>query len=293
MDQRISLARRPATYSPMHTTPLSEFELDEVTNESLVAVIRSPAVPGLDVGQDTRTWDRIGGARIAVGPGCIAAVNGGDAGHRSPSRRGVLGDPAVMLFRRIHGVLRTGAQHGLEPVLVGVAESPGHLRTKVKRLATALHLPDVDPDRHAMSQSLAASRQRVESFPHLPPSVRGVKADGRGGGRAPEPTVLSMTSKISHGVSGAIRRFAGWVAGGSVGHPMLEGINYWDELRDSPSQMEICFAIFVNVLELDDSGQPINEKYAEKRAATWIYQYCTGKLPPGQPELEPWEVELY
>jgi hypothetical protein len=33
---------------------------------------------------------------------------------------------------------------------------------------------------------------------------------------------------------------------------MLEGINYWDELKDSPSQMETCFAIFVNVLELDE-----------------------------------------
>jgi hypothetical protein len=33
-----------------------------------------------------------------------------------------------------------------------------------------------------------------------------------------------MTSKISHGASGAIRRFAGWVATGSVCHPMLEGI---------------------------------------------------------------------
>jgi hypothetical protein len=90
-----------------------------------------------------------------------------------------------------------------------------------------------------------------------------------------------MTSKISHGASGAIRRFAGWVARGSVGHPMLEGISYWNELRDPPSQMETCFAIFANTLELDDSGQPVNEKYAEKRAATWIYQYCTGKLPPG------------
>jgi hypothetical protein len=92
---------------------------------------------------------------------------------------------------------------------------------------------------------------------------------------------------------GAIRRFAGWVASGSVGRPMLEGINYWDELRDSPSQLETCFAIFVNDLDLDDSGQPVNEKYAEKRAATWIYQYCTGKLPPGQPALEPWKTELY
>jgi hypothetical protein len=102
-----------------------------------------------------------------------------------------------------------------------------------------------------------------------------------------------MTSKISHGASGAVRRFAGWVARGSVGHPMLEGINYWDELKDSPSQMETCFAIFINVLELDDSGQPVNEKHAEARAATWLYRYCTGELPPGQPDLESWEVELY
>ena len=62
---------------------------------------------------------------------------------------------------------------------------------------------------------------------------------------------------------------------------MLEAINYWDELKDSPSQMEICFAIFANVLELDDSGQPVNEKHAEARAATYLYRYCTGELPPG------------
>lgn len=100
-------------------------------------------------------------------------------------------------------------------------------------------------------------------------------------------------AKISSGGSGAIRRFAGWVAQGSVGHPMLEGINYWDELKDSPSQMETCFAICANVLELDESGAPINEEYAERRAATWLYQYCTGRLLDGQAALEPWEVELY
>jgi hypothetical protein len=46
---------------------------------------------------------------------------------------------------------------------------------------------------------------------------------------------------------------------------MLEGINYWDKLADSPSQMEKCFAIFVNVLQLDEHGEPVNEKYAERR----------------------------
>jgi hypothetical protein len=74
---------------------------------------------------------------------------------------------------------------------------------------------------------------------------------------------------------------------------MLEGINYWDELKDSPSQMETCFAVFVNVLELDEHGNPVNEKHAERRAATFLHQYCTGQLPPGEPDLEYWEVELH
>jgi hypothetical protein len=74
---------------------------------------------------------------------------------------------------------------------------------------------------------------------------------------------------------------------------MLEGISYRDAVAESPSQTEICFAIFANVLELDDNGEPVNEKYAERRAATWLYRHCTGELPPGEAALEPWEVQLY
>jgi hypothetical protein len=102
-----------------------------------------------------------------------------------------------------------------------------------------------------------------------------------------------VSTKLAHGASGALRRFAGWVARGSVGHPLLDGIDYRDDLRDSPSQMETLFAIFANVLELDDDGEPVNEKHAERRAAAWLYQYCTGSLPPGEPELESWEVALH
>jgi hypothetical protein len=107
------------------------------------------------------------------------------------------------------------------------------------------------------------------------------------------PRVFIMTTHLGSGVSGAIRRFAGWVANGSVGHPLLQGIEYWTALEESPSQMETCFAIFVNVLELDDLGNPTNEKYAERRAALWLYQYCTGSLPEGEAPLEPWECELF
>ncbi len=85
----------------------------------------------------------------------------------------------------------------------------------------------------------------------------------------------------------------GWIARGSVGHPMLEGIDYWEAVRESPSQLETCFAIFANVLELDDRGEPVNEKHAERRAVTWLYLYCAGELPPGEADLKPWECALY
>jgi hypothetical protein len=88
-----------------------------------------------------------------------------------------------------------------------------------------------------------------------------------------------MSSHLSHGASGAIRRFAGWVARGSVGHPMLEGIDYWDAMRESPSQLETCFAIFANGLEPDERGEPLNEKYAERRAAAWLYKYEVKSTP--------------
>ncbi|MFG3099490.1 hypothetical protein ACGFZL_02975 [Streptomyces sp. NPDC048182] len=78
-----------------------------------------------------------------------------------------------------------------------------------------------------------------------------------------------------------------------MGHPTLRGIDYWEELRESPSQLETCVAIFANVLELDDHGEPLNENYAERRAATWLHRYCTGELPPGEPDLEPWECRLH
>jgi hypothetical protein len=34
-----------------------------------------------------------------------------------------------------------------------------------------------------------------------------------------------------------------------------------------------------------EQGDPVNEKYAERRAAAWLYRYRTGKLPPGGPGI--------
>jgi hypothetical protein len=101
-----------------------------------------------------------------------------------------------------------------------------------------------------------------------------------------------MMQKLRDSVSGALRTFAFWVANGTLGHPMLEGFEYRQVLFVEPSAMERVFAIFANVLELDETGQVTNAKHAEHRAAQWLRAY----LEPGfviEPALEDWEMALH
>lgn len=80
--------------------------------------------------------------------------------------------------------------------------------------------------------------------------------------------------KVSKSLSGAIRQFSFWLANGSVGYPLLEGVDYISVFREEPSLLESVYAIFINNIEMDDTGTVLNAKYAEKRAAQYIRQYC-------------------
>jgi hypothetical protein len=98
--------------------------------------------------------------------------------------------------------------------------------------------------------------------------------------------------KLEHSFSAALRSFALWVANGTIGHPLLEGLEYRQALFEEPSAMERLFAIFTNVIELDDHGHVTNAKHAEHRAALWLQAY----LEPGfviEPPLEDWEITLH
>ena len=97
-------------------------------------------------------------------------------------------------------------------------------------------------------------------------------------------------SHLSHSVSGAIRTFSFWIANRSVGHPLLDGVDYSCIFKE-PSALEQVYAIFVNVLEFSDTGQVMNAKYAERRAAQYILQYVAGKKV--EPPFENWEVALH
>ena len=54
----------------------------------------------------------------------------------------------------------------------------------------------------------------------------------------------------------------------------LEGIDYLPLYGEEPSAIEQVFAIYANVIEIDENGNVLNAKYAEKRATDYLRSYC-------------------
>ena len=96
--------------------------------------------------------------------------------------------------------------------------------------------------------------------------------------------------KLSHSFSGALRTFAYFMSSGSQN--TLEGVNYLPLYGSEPSAIEMVYAIYVNVLELDDEGIVLNAKYAEKRATDWLRHYCDPDFVV-DPPYDDWEMYLY
>ncbi|MCL9662281.1 hypothetical protein L2089_16415 [Paenibacillus hunanensis] len=97
--------------------------------------------------------------------------------------------------------------------------------------------------------------------------------------------------KLSPSFSGALRTFSFWIANGTVGMPLLKGIDY-SCIFEEPSALEQAYAIFANVIEMDDEGVVCNAKHAEMRAAQFIRSYVDENYTV-EPEFEGWEVALY
>ena len=53
----------------------------------------------------------------------------------------------------------------------------------------------------------------------------------------------------------------------------FRGVDYLTAYGSEPSAIEQVFAIYANVIELDDDGPVINAKYAEKRATDYLRAY--------------------
>lgn len=96
--------------------------------------------------------------------------------------------------------------------------------------------------------------------------------------------------KLSNDFSGALRTFAYYMASGS--HYMLENVEYIDIYGSETSAIEMVFAIFANVIEMDGEGNVLNFTYAQRRATDYLRSYCDTSFKV-KPPLEDWETELY
>jgi len=99
-----------------------------------------------------------------------------------------------------------------------------------------------------------------------------------------------MHLKLGDSFSGALRRFAYFMASGS--QDTLEGIDYLSLYGKEPSAIEQVFAIYANVIELDENVSVLNAKYAEKRATDYLRSYCDPNFHV-DPPYEDWEVALH
>jgi hypothetical protein len=99
-----------------------------------------------------------------------------------------------------------------------------------------------------------------------------------------------MSNHLSNSFSGALRTFAYFMASGT--HYMLEGVDYLSLYGSEPSAIEQAFAIYANVIKLDDEGQVLNATYAQKRATDYIRMYVDSSFEPSPP-YEDWELALY
>lgn len=73
---------------------------------------------------------------------------------------------------------------------------------------------------------------------------------------------------------------------------MLGDVDYLDLYGSDPSAIEMAFAIFTNVVEMDSDGNVLNFTYAQRRATDYIKSYCVSSFEVSPPYQE-WEMELY
>ena len=99
-----------------------------------------------------------------------------------------------------------------------------------------------------------------------------------------------MTRQLSTSFSGALRTFAYFMASGT--HDALEGVDYLPLYGNEPSAIERVFAIYANVIKLDENGRVLNAKYAERRATEYLKEYCIPDYK-AYPAFEEWELMLH
>lgn len=99
-------------------------------------------------------------------------------------------------------------------------------------------------------------------------------------------------TKLPTQLRGELRLFAFFLGNGTLSSDVLDDFDYTAQCGDDPSALEQVFAIWSNVLELDQSGNATNAAEAAKRAAQWLRRYLDDTYVVSPP-FEEWELELH
>jgi len=98
-------------------------------------------------------------------------------------------------------------------------------------------------------------------------------------------------AQLSEDVRASFRFFAFYFANGTLAMDLLEDFDYRSVVTAYGSALEQAFAIFANVLDVNEAGEVTNYGDAEYRAAQWIRRVCDGNFEI-DPPLADWEIEL-
>jgi hypothetical protein len=97
---------------------------------------------------------------------------------------------------------------------------------------------------------------------------------------------------LSVDVRASLRLFAFYLANGTLDLDLLDGIDYRPTVFHSGSSLEQVFAIYSNVLRVDDDGTVLNDGDAQYRVAQWVRACCDPDYR-AEPPFEDWETELH
>ncbi|MFH8617285.1 hypothetical protein ACH4E8_19715 [Streptomyces sp. NPDC017979] len=97
---------------------------------------------------------------------------------------------------------------------------------------------------------------------------------------------------LSVDVRASYRLFAFYLANGTIDLDLLDGFDYQSTVFHSGSSLEQVFAIYGNVLQVDENGMVLNDGDAQYRVAQWIRARCDPSYRV-EPPFEAWEMELH
>jgi hypothetical protein len=99
-------------------------------------------------------------------------------------------------------------------------------------------------------------------------------------------------AKLSQSLRGSLRLFAFYLANGTIDWDILG--DEWDYagIFSEPSELEQVFAIWGNLVEVDEHGQLSDDQYAQRRAAQYIRHFIDPTYVV-DPPFEARELELH